>query len=168
MSLRICVCIYLYLYSKSISIYILEYYQPPEKAKATYLKVTCDKVCFYTPIPTTGLSKFYIFADLITLDQPKNCQMPQAGANQTLFRTFNLVWSDSEMEETLGGDSWAVFLPKHSGISGLLPVQPPSCSAFLTSSITSSHKIFFFLLDQKGFSSEKIKEPWKECFGADS
>ena len=104
MSLRICVCIYLYLYLYT-SIYILGYYQPPEKAKATYLKVICDKACFYTPIPTTGLGKFYIFANLITLDQPKNCQMPQAGANQTLFKTFNLVWSDSEKEETLGGDS---------------------------------------------------------------
>ena len=57
------------------------------------------------PIPTTSLGKFYIFANLITLDQPNSCQMPQVAANQTLFRTFNLVWSDPEMEETVGGDS---------------------------------------------------------------
>ena len=87
---RVCICIC-----------ILGYYQPPEKAKATYLQ----QLHMRTSIPTTSLGKFYIFVNLITLDQPKSCQMPQVGANQSLFRTFNLVWSDPEMEETLGGDS---------------------------------------------------------------
>lgn len=117
--------------------------------------VTCENACFYTPIPTTGLGKFYIFANLITLDQPKSCQMPQVGANQTLFRTFNLIWSDPEMEEILGGDSWAVPSTK-----AFWNCQPPSCSAFSTSSITSSQvsiKFPFSFLSKRSFLQERLK-----------
>jgi len=90
-----CACVYMYIYLRVLS--------ASRKSQGNlFATVTCENACFYTPTPTTGLGKFYIFANLITLDQSNSCQMPQVGANQTLFRTFNLVWSDPEMEETLG------------------------------------------------------------------
>ena len=97
MCVCVCVCVSI---SISISLRVLS---ASRKSQGNLLAtVTCENACFYTPIPTTGLGKFYIFANLITLAQSNSCQMPQVGVNQTLFRTFNLVWSDPEMEETLG------------------------------------------------------------------